>query len=297
VLSDAPTASLGVDITLQSVDGALVVRLSMQPSLVTRVINQLLQRQPAFEDPRQPLDERTVGLATALALDVAERAAVTTPLVLAEAPSDETGGVLFSLAFAVGDQRYAGTAWLSSRRDATDWARPRALLTLGDLPVAVALCVGLSKAGRADLQRLGVGDVWLPGEGFWLREGLGFAALVAPSAEMGVKVELTRSGVVYHGDPVTIPTDADDSPAPADEEHTGDLQEVVLDSPVVVRLELGKVSLTAREWAEVNVGDVLDTRQPVGTAVVLRVAGREVATGQLVTVDGEIGVRITELRR
>ena len=303
VLHAAPISSLGADITLKSPDESLFVQLSLQASLVTRVVNALMEREAAREDPRQALDQRTLGLLSALVVEVAGRAACGMPLVLHDGPPLEaSGGVLVSLGFGLDDQRYAGVAWLTTTTTPSLPSRP-SLAALHDLPIRVALCVGVGSARRVDLEQLAAGDVWLPGAGYWLRDGQGFAALVAPTAEVGTKVELTRSGVVYHGDPVTIPNDAPADPEASDPQAsegastTAELSDIVLDSPLVVRLELGAVSLTAREWASVNVGDVLETRQPIGSAVVLRVAGKEVASGQLVTVDGEIGVRITQIRR
>jgi flagellar motor switch/type III secretory pathway protein FliN len=66
-------------------------------------------------------------------------------------------------------------------------------------------------------------------------------------------------------------------------------------APVVVHVEVGSVTLTARQWAEVRPGDVLETGVTVGGPVVLRALGREIARGELVDVDGEIGVRIQEV--
>jgi flagellar motor switch/type III secretory pathway protein FliN len=73
------------------------------------------------------------------------------------------------------------------------------------------------------------------------------------------------------------------------------LTDAALDAPVVVRVELGVVSLTARAWAELAPGDVIQTGHPVGQPVLLRIAGRAVARGELVSVDGELGVRVREL--
>ena len=72
-------------------------------------------------------------------------------------------------------------------------------------------------------------------------------------------------------------------------------REAVLEAPLVVRIELGTVSLSARDWAELRPGDVLETAQAIGQNVVLRIAGREVARGELVDVEGELGVRIQAL--
>jgi flagellar motor switch/type III secretory pathway protein FliN len=71
----------------------------------------------------------------------------------------------------------------------------------------------------------------------------------------------------------------------------------VLESPVVVRVEVGAVTLSAREWAELGPGDVIETGRRIADPVVLRVAGREVARGELVNLEGELGVRIREVVR
>ena len=63
----------------------------------------------------------------------------------------------------------------------------------------------------------------------------------------------------------------------------------------MVRVELGAVSMSAREWAQLGAGDVIETAQRIAEPVVLRVAGREVGRGELVNVDGQVGVRIQKL--
>jgi flagellar motor switch/type III secretory pathway protein FliN len=63
---------------------------------------------------------------------------------------------------------------------------------------------------------------------------------------------------------------------------------------VLVRVEIGSVTLPAREWAAIGVGDVVALDRRVGDAVHLRVARRIIARGELVDVDGAIGVRVLE---
>jgi flagellar motor switch/type III secretory pathway protein FliN len=58
---------------------------------------------------------------------------------------------------------------------------------------------------------------------------------------------------------------------------------------------VGSVTLTAREWAALSPGDVVETGLRIAGPVVLRVAGQEVGRGELVSVDGELGVRIRHL--
>ena len=67
---------------------------------------------------------------------------------------------------------------------------------------------------------------------------------------------------------------------------------VLDDAPVVVRVELGTVEMKAREWAELAPGDVIALGRKLGEPAILRVAGVEVARGELVQIDGEYGVRI-----
>ena len=70
------------------------------------------------------------------------------------------------------------------------------------------------------------------------------------------------------------------------------LVEAVGEIPVVVRVEVGSVQLLAREWAALGPGDVLTVGRKIAEPVVLRVAGVEVARGELVDVEGDVGVRI-----
>ena len=73
------------------------------------------------------------------------------------------------------------------------------------------------------------------------------------------------------------------------------LRDIALEAPVVVRVEVASVTLTARQWGALRPGDVLETGLRLSEPVVLRVAGREVARGELVSIDGELGVRVQEL--
>jgi flagellar motor switch/type III secretory pathway protein FliN len=72
-------------------------------------------------------------------------------------------------------------------------------------------------------------------------------------------------------------------------------RQAITDAPVLVRVELGEVSLSAQQWARVTPGSILTTGHPVGQQVILRVADVEVARGELVNVEGELGVRIQSL--
>jgi flagellar motor switch/type III secretory pathway protein FliN len=73
--------------------------------------------------------------------------------------------------------------------------------------------------------------------------------------------------------------------------------EVVLEAPMVVRVEVGAVTLSASEWALLGTGDVIALGRRVSDPVLLRIGGSEVARGELVDIEGELGVRIRERSR
>ena len=77
-------------------------------------------------------------------------------------------------------------------------------------------------------------------------------------------------------------------------EASPSLVEALGEIPVVVRVEIGRVEMLAREWAAVGEGDVISLGHPVGQPVLLRVGSQVVARGDLVEVDGEVGVRVTD---
>ena len=67
------------------------------------------------------------------------------------------------------------------------------------------------------------------------------------------------------------------------------------DAEIRASLELARFQLTLGELQRVQVGDVLLTGRRIGEGVTLRAAGRALAHGDLVDVEGEIGVRLSEI--
>lgn len=67
------------------------------------------------------------------------------------------------------------------------------------------------------------------------------------------------------------------------------------DLPVELACELGRVTLSAQEVLALAPGAVVTLPAKVGALVELRAGGRVIARGELVDVDGQVGVRISEL--
>lgn len=69
------------------------------------------------------------------------------------------------------------------------------------------------------------------------------------------------------------------------------------DTPIELCLELARFTLPLSELASLQPGDVLDTGRAVGTHVTLTAGGRAVALGELVEIEGDVGLRVLELYR
>jgi flagellar motor switch/type III secretory pathway protein FliN len=122
---------------------------------------------------------------------------------------------------------------------------------------------------------------------------VGPVQLAAPASTTGITAEVSEDGrVVLRGD--VVPLCAAEAEMVEAVDRGGGLIEAIGEVPLVVRVEVGEARMAAREWAELSPGDVVALGRRVGEAVVLRVGGIPVARGDLVDIDGEVGVRIVE---
>jgi flagellar motor switch/type III secretory pathway protein FliN len=172
------------------------------------------------------------------------------------------------------------------------------IATLGlleEAPIALPLVAATCTAGRDTLAALRPGDVFVvPSCPLRAAEGhlLGPVLLAPGGGEKAIAGELAEGGrLVLRTERVESCPWALDVAPPMTGETNPTLQ-VLDDAPVVVRVELGSVEMKAREWASLAPGDVITLGRKVGAPAVLRIAGVEVARGELVQVDGEYGVRI-----
>lgn len=161
------------------------------------------------------------------------------------------------------------------------------LIALGSLPIALAVLASAATTTRREIEALAVGDVWLP-ETFLTRalngSFFGDVVLASPTSDRGVRARLADDGslVLVEGrEELSMTEEAD-----AIVGNAGD-------ASVVVRVEVGSVTLTAREWSALKSGDVITTKNKVSDPVILRAGGIEIARGELVSVEGQVGVRIT----
>jgi flagellar motor switch/type III secretory pathway protein FliN len=296
VTSDAPRRRLLAELGFEFGNG-VVCALSVEPELATNALGRVLRR-PIALSAHAALDDSLTGALTALLLEVARRAGAVGPIHALD-PNEaraRAADVFVEATALLGGTPYQVLAALSLPELGSD--APTPLRALGELEIALPLVVGWSLAERAALADFVPGNAWFPGSGLWLSaHGEGKVVLAAASHDRGIAGTLSRDGrIVLRGESVQLLQDPGE-PMSDTGKPDASLSDAVLDSPVVVRVEVGAVSLTAREWAELGPGDIIETGRRIAEPVILRVAGREVARGELVNLEGELGVRIRELVR
>jgi flagellar motor switch protein FliN/FliY len=68
-----------------------------------------------------------------------------------------------------------------------------------------------------------------------------------------------------------------------------------LDIPLEVSVELGRVTMLIRELLEVGTGSIVELQKAAGEPVEVLVNGRLIARGEVVVVEDNFAVRITEI--
>lgn len=243
----------------------------------------------ARRSPATPLRVIAAGPGDALARDLTLAAGSCSAVTLTVTIGDAS----FLASVTVPDA--AGAAGATTER----WTR-EALVRMGDAPLSLALVCATTTATRRDLLALRTGDVFVPG-GLAIPAGTKTCPvlLVAPRAEVGLAADLAEGGrLVLRGEGASAPWSEPprEEPAMTDPAATATL-EALEDAPVVVRVELGAVEMRARDWAAIAPGDVVSLGRKLGEPAILRVAGVEIARGELVLVDGEYAVRVLDRTR
>ena len=70
---------------------------------------------------------------------------------------------------------------------------------------------------------------------------------------------------------------------------------LVLDVPVELTVEIGRTTMTIRQTMALAPGSVVPLNKMAGEPVDLLVNGRRIARGEVVAIDEEFGLRVTEV--
>jgi flagellar motor switch/type III secretory pathway protein FliN len=295
--------SHGVATELQ-LDGNHTVAVWVEAALADALVARVLGRPAPLAAPDAPVHAEQRGALAALLLEALRRAGLGAPALLAGPVAPDGLGLVVRATLVLDGRPYRAGAFVSIEPGPTTGPVRVDLGELGDLPVSVPLVGATLALDRAEVVLLAPGDVLLPER--WdaeLSPGPapeprgGSLYLAAPGSSRGIVLACSPNrGIVLTGDVALLRTTLD-APESSMNDTEDTLVETVLDTPVVIQIEVGAVTLPAREWATLSPGDVLETGVHLGDPVVLRAAGVEVARGELVSVDGHVGVRILRITR
>lgn len=272
-------AMSGVVAVFSPADGDALYVAEAETALAREVVMRALRQPPTrIADSTRAGSAELHGAFAAVVL-AALRKTVAPPMRVvgvsagAVEPTGTTAWLAVTVAGATFDARFTFPAWSAPSETRLD-----------ETPIALPLVAKTCLATRAELESLRIGDVFVPPQ----LSVVGPVALVAARSERGIAADLAEGGrlVIRTTAPSHHPFDMADPNAPL---------EAALDAPVVVRVELGAVEMSARAWAALADGDVITIGKKLGEHAVLRVGGVEVARGELVQVDGEYGIRVVGL--
>jgi flagellar motor switch/type III secretory pathway protein FliN len=316
----APAFDDGVGVLLtggDDVDGASGVLVEVEGPLATLLVARALKRRAPRVSTSQPPAPSVAGALGAILVAAARssgaiirlRAAGSGAEVRRETFAPDLDLDHVTLTVLTDDEAFLARVTLAGSRLGVvpdRWGRA-GLATLGDAWMEIPIVAAASVASTADLASLAIGDAWMPEAWSLPSSGGGLAGPVwlAPAdSERGVCADLgedrrlvLRAGSVdlsWSADPKssTRPQSTSNQDGPMDEHDTSPIVEAMGDVPIVVRVEIGTARMRAREWTSLEPGDVVALGGRVAEPVVLRVGGAEVARGELVDIDGQVGVRI-----
>lgn len=292
------------------------VYLAMEPGLAAALCSSLLGRSASPHRPDHPPTAELVGAGSALAVALSRRlTADPWRLTASRALPD---AVWLDITVLVGEQPYA--LFLAAPLPAFGEAPPpfdrHDLAHLGALPITLSLVGAVGVVGRDELSLLEPGAAYLPGAGWSLRRGAdgtwtGDGWLASGSGEHGIPVRVERDPngptIVLQPGSSALPWTAEEplAPAPAPTtnaahpdpgappvEPTDNVTVTVESAPVVMRVEVGTIAMSAAEWARLAVGDVIGTGLRLGEPVTLRAGGVVYGRGELCDIEGELGIRL-----
>ncbi|MGB3544481.1 FliM/FliN family flagellar motor switch protein [Rubrivirga sp.] len=95
--------------------------------------------------------------------------------------------------------------------------------------------------------------------------------------------------------PTAPEADVLDSATPASSQQAPLSLDALSDVEIDVSVELGRCQLSLGEVARLDVGSVVDLGTPASGPLSVFANGRRIAIGEVVVVDGQLGVRIREV--
>lgn len=167
-------------------------------------------------------------------------------------------------------------------------------LDIANLPVLLRAEIGRTRISMAEWQAMEVGDALLLDEP-WLQinpESGARLRLVAGTGLGGLEVDWVAEGqrLTVASTWTTWEQVMTDGPQ-ADASDTASLDEL----PVELSFDLGQRQMSLNQLRQLQPGQVIDLARPLGSAVQIRANGALVGQGEVVEIDGRLGVVVARL--
>ena len=168
--------------------------------------------------------------------------------------------------------------------------RVQATSPLISLPIDLAVRVAFARLDSATLKSVEVGDAIV----FDQSSVVVADDQLSGRATLGAPTGLDRFTLSLLDDGQLRVESFDSLEKPMSEPSEKSVSDVIAeDVELTLNAELGRVRVTLAEVGGYGEGQVINLAKPVGTEVDLTLAGRLVGRGELMDIDGELGVRVT----
>lgn len=198
-----------------------------------------------------------------------------------------------------------GDATLERLLDRAPW-HDTSRLDVGGLPLTVPLRLGRLQLEKDAIQGLGNGDVIIPSQPMFSVEGAGLVQLGAVRLQLQHQDEGTQATYrVTHLETATRGTPAMDDdhdmdtgltpPSPQQEPASTDMGIPATDTNITLSLQAGEVSLSLEELSQLQEGSILTATGEAPGYATLYHHRRPIARGELVEVEGRLGLQLTQV--
>ena len=304
-----PTFYHGTACLLCTRDRSLMLLVEAEPEFAYHVAATLLCFPPGVLDRSQPVPGSFHAVFGGFCISVAQHSLAERQLVLA-AVGPQAWDSMFQnpvvhaqadIWVRIGHAAFGVSATWRTDLSPFENRLPLSIATLrsmGSVRLSLRVVADLSVGTRQEIDSLMPGDVWLFSKEnkLQLQPSLhGPVWLMTSNAACAWSATLRSDGGIVAGDKIEQTGENQDQPVSSEPSLDTDKAELLANAPVVVRVEIGSITLSARQWADVAPGDVITTGRLVSNQAILRIAGFAVAEGELVTVEGELGVKIERL--
>lgn len=308
--------------------GVLAVELALVESWVRGLLG---EEAPTPALRLGPVTEQEFGAITYVALRIMERlgqAHGLAPLALSSSPPDMVttrqhiaqGLDVVEVVFVLSSEVTAGTVrlWLPShmvqslevfsRGELIERRLKRRLWRSGwgQLESPLYVSAGQVELGQLELLTLGVGDVLLPSHGLntqGIDSSQGHARLYFHEAMRGAYIKLRlepelelHQWQAHVVEVTSYQSEQEKIMAQEQDLGQGKTQALVDDARVAVELRMGSLSMSFKQLAELQPGQVLTLSQQLHSPVELVAQGRVIGLAELVNVEGRLGARVLNLR-